>query len=257
MDYPQHSATNPTGSELVFDPRTGKLRVCRPTAFPNPDHVIRTEIAASAFYAGCFIVSPANDSIIIGETSEGRIEVETMHISCKSDTCQPGHDYGGIIIYQYNGKSEWRTANNTHCKSGYIVIQDTDSENVKKWMKEPGQVHGAVYRNAFGESVTKANVVGEGFAVRNGESKVEKFEINSRVFNNPKDSIHHDHRRRMHELSEHCVGKIVEYWKTAGPSWVRQRNFEVKQLLEDFDLKSIQNDCTWSWDNIRNRLPQN
>ena len=229
---------------LQFDPQTGKLRVCTGPRAPDPDHVIRTEIAESAFFAGCFIVSPGNNSIIIGETSEGRIEVETMHISCQSDTCQPGHDYGGIIIYQYDGKSEWRTANNTHCKTGYIVIQDTDSENVKKLIKEPGQVHGAIYRNAFGESVTKANVVGEGFAVRNGESKVEKFEINSGVFNNPKGSIHHDHRRRMHEVSEHCVGKIVEYWKSAGPRWVRQRNFEVKHLLDDFDLKSIKNDCT-------------
>ncbi|CAB4037898.1 Hypothetical predicted protein [Paramuricea clavata] len=200
---------------------------------------------ARGFFGGCFIVSHGNESIFIASTSEGSINVKSMHISCKSDTYQPGHNYGGIIIYQYDGKSEWRTANNTHCKSGYIVIQDSDSENVNQWRDEPGQVHGAVYRNAFSESVNDAKVVGEGFAVRNGKSKVEKFEINSGVFNNPKGSIHHDHRKRMHELSEHCVGKIVEYWKTAGPSWVRQRNFEVKQLLEDFDRKSIQNDCTW------------
>ena len=79
------------------------------------------------------------------------------------------------------------------------------------------------------------NVVGEGFALRNGKYKVERFEINSGVFNNPKGSLYHDERRRMHELSEHCVRKVVEYWKTAGPSWVRQRTFEVKKLLEDFD----------------------
>ena len=92
--------------------------------------------------------------------------------------------------------------------------------------------------------MNEAKVVGEGFAVRNGESKVEKFEINSGVLNNPKDSIHHDHRRRMHELSEHCVEKIVEHWKTAGPFWILQRNFEVKQFLEGFDKESIQNYCT-------------
>jgi hypothetical protein len=100
-----------------------------------------------------------------------------------------------VIIYQCDDKSEWRTANNTHCKTGYIVIQDTDSENVKKWIgKEPGAVHGAVYRNAFGESVNEAEVVGEGFAIRNG-----KFEMCSSVFNNPKGSAFHDDRRRMHE----------------------------------------------------------
>ena len=111
------------------------------------------------------------------ETSEECIRLKTMKFSCKSDTYHPGHSYAGVIIYQYDGKSEWRTANNTHCKSGYIVIQDTDSENVKKWIgKEPGAVHGAVYRNDFGESVSEGNVVGEGFALRNGKYvKVEKF----------------------------------------------------------------------------------
>ena len=235
----QRVITDPPESRLVFDRQTGR--------FFEPNYqIICFEMGASGFFGGCFIVSPGNESIYIANTSEGRIEVNTMHISRKSGTYQPGHNYGGIIIYQYDGKSEWRTANNTHCKSGYIVIQDTDSENVKKLIgKEPGQVHGAVYRNAFGESVNEAKVVGEGFAVRNGESKVEKFEINSGVLNNPKGSIHHDHRKRMHELSEHCVGKIVEYWKTAGPFWIFQRNFEVKELLEGFDRRSIENGCTW------------
>ena len=50
--------------------------------------------------------------------------------------------------------------------------------------------------------------------------------------------MYHDDRRRMHELSEHCVRKVVEYWKTAGSGWrVRQRNFDVKELLEDFDTE--------------------
>ena len=47
---------------------------------------------------------------------------------------------------------------------------------MKRWIgKEPSAVHGAVYRNAYGESVSKVNVVGEGFALRNGKYEVEKF----------------------------------------------------------------------------------
>ena len=183
---------------------------------------------------GCFVARASKDKMVITPRSYNKdeVSVETMCISDKSDPYKPGHNYGGVIIYQYNSKSVWRTANNSLCKSGYIVIQDTNSENVRHWMsKEPGVVHGAVYRNAFGESVRKAEVVGEGFAIRNG-----KFEMCSGVFNNPPGSAFHDHRRRMHELSEHCVRKVVEHWKTAGPRWVRQRNFEVKQLLEDFDF---------------------
>ena len=193
-------------------------------------------MAAEGFFGGSFMVTPRNEMIMRSNTGERSIDVKTMHISCQSDTYEPDHNYAGVIIYEYKTKSEWTTANNTRCKSGYMVIQDTDSENVKKWIgKEPGAVHGAIYRNAFGESVPKGNVVGEGFALRNGKYEAEKFEINSSVFNNPKGSIYHDDRRRMHELSEHCVRKVVEYWKTAGRGWrVRQRNFQVEQLLEDF-----------------------
>ena len=221
---------------MVFDYETGTLKVVQNTTYDDQNMMIMVNLPEDGFFGGCFTISPGKESIRMLETSEGYIVVKTMHISCQSDTYQPGHNYAGVIIYQYDGKSDWRTANNTHCKTGYIVIQDTDSENVKKWIgKEPGQVHGAVYRNAFGESVSEGNVVGEGFAYRNGKCEVEKFEINSSVFNNPKGSVYHDHRRRMHELSEHCVGKIVEYWKTSGSNWVRQRNFQVKELLEDFD----------------------
>ena len=168
------------------------------------------------------------------------IKVEKMHLSCRSDTYEDGREYAGVIIYQYNGKSEWRTANGTHCKSGNIVIQDTNSHAVKQWKrKEPGVVHGAVYRNAFGESVNNAYVVGESFALRKGifdSSEIKTFRNRSSVFNNPKDSEHHDNRKRMHEISEHCVKKIVEYWKKAGLSWVnKKRTFEVKELMSDLD----------------------
>jgi hypothetical protein len=185
-------------------------------------------------FAAAFVPPPEKDKIVIVPKSRSKngVNLETIHISCKSDIYLGRYyNYGGVIIYQYDDMSEWRTVNNTRCKTGYIVIQDTDSENVKKWIgKEPGAVHGAVYRNAFGESVNEAEVVGEGFAIRNG-----KFEMCSSVFNNPKGSSFHDHRRRMHELSEHCVRKVVEYWKTAGPCRIRERNFEIKHLLEDFD----------------------
>ena len=199
----------------------------------SADKSVVTDFAKEGFFAVRCLAPFQKDKFVI-RSHEKEISLETLHISCKSHAYQPGRNYAGLIVYQYDGKSEWRTANNTHCKSGYVVIQDTDSEEVKKWIigdesgKEPGKVHGAVYRNAFGESVNVAKVVGEGFAIRN-----EKFEINSSVFNNPKDSTFHDSRRRMHEISEHCVKKITEHWQTAGLSWHRQRNFQVKELIKD------------------------
>ena len=176
-------------------------------------------------------------------TSVNEINVESLHLSCQSDVYKPSRRYAGIIIYQRNGKSEWRTANNTHCKTGYIVIQDTDSEDVKKFMsKEPGAVHGAVYRNAFGESVNQVEVVGEGFTVQNGFLRRifrGKFGNTSKSFNSPPDSEWHDTERRMHPVSERCVKKVVNHWKEAGASFTsKQRNFKVKELMQDTDEKS-------------------
>ena len=187
----------------------------------------------------CRFVAPSEkDKIVIIPPSYSKTEVSVhaMYISLESDTYQPGRNYGGVIIYQYNGKSEWRTANNTRCCCGCIVIQNTDSENVRKWMeREPGVVHGAVFKNAFGESVNDAEIVGEGFAIRNG-----KFAMHFGVFNNPVGSVYHDQRKRMHELSEHCVRTVVESWKMAGTSWYTQRHFEVRELLKNFQSNTLQ-----------------
>ena len=235
---------------LKIGKKTGKLVIPEGACFVS-HHLEFYEKHRRDNYSGVLAGINASTSIcnyrigIESRTSQRPINVETMHISCKSDTYQSGHNYGGVITYLYKGKSDWRTANNTHCKPGYIVIQDTDSQNVQRWKgTEPGKVHGAVYRNAFGESVNDAKVVGEGFAILNG-----KFEIKSGVLNNAQDGYHDEHRE-MHKLSEHCVGKIVEYWKTAGPSWVKQRNFTVKKLLEDFELES-NSECITSEDTNR------
>ena len=54
--------------------------------------------------------------------------------------------------FSRNGETDWRSADNTHCKSGYVVIMQTDT---RKDMK----------------------VVGEGFGIMNG-----KFNIDSQKF---------------------------------------------------------------------------
>ena len=192
---------------IQYDPEEGALKELQNHESENFADV------SSAFPFQCkaakFGVPDEKDKLSITVDGEEEVVVRTMHLSCKSDTTyQSGHNYGGVIIYQYNGKSDWRTANNTHCQSGYIVIQDTDSQNVKKWKdKEPGAVHGAVYRNAFGESVNDAEVVGEGFSYRN------KFEMISRTFNKPENSKYHDKSKDMSKASAHCVRKIVDHWK--------------------------------------------
>ena len=152
--------------------------------------------------------------------------VETIHISCKSDAFRGNnYCYGGIIIYSCDGKSQWQTANGTRCKSGYLVIMDTDTEKVKMFQQgSPGQVHGAVYRSAFGEECTDRKVNAEGFSVMGGV-----FKINSGVFNPAKDG-YHDDKRSMHPVSARCIERVVKYWMDAGKHFYRCRNFKVKDL---------------------------
>ena len=162
--------------------------------------------------------------------------VETIHISSKSDPYQGGeHNYGGIIIYARRRKRNWSTPQN---EGGYVVIKRTDTDEFKelqKIWKEPGIVHGIIYKEAFGEScnVTQesesctADVVGEGFEIIDG-----KFGIVSRAFNLRGDGdIYHDDRNEMSKLSAKCVKNLVKWWMRARSYFHNQLDHSVKSLL--------------------------
>lgn len=101
----------------------------------------------------------------------------------------------------------------------------------KKWVNEPSQVHGIIYREAFGESCNNVNVVGEGFGIMNGEFLTKSF-----VFNSSNDDYHND-SWEMHAHSTKCVRKVVEWWKKAGSNYLDCPNHSVKSLLSsDNDL---------------------
>ena len=156
--------------------------------------------------------------------------VETIHLMYQSDTyCGSNCKYGGIIVYGRNGQGEWYTANGTHCKSGYVVITQTDTSSFKelqkKWPNEPGKVHGVIYRKAFGESCNDVNVVGEGFGVWDGD-----FTIRSGVLNPSHGDDYHDSSDLMHEDSMRFVKAVVQIWKDAGPRFPDKNNYSVKEL---------------------------
>ena len=161
----------------------------------------------------------------------GRLPVYTIHISCKSDAYEGNvSSYGGIIIYGREGEGDWVTKNETRCKSGYVVIMQTDTEEFKElqeeWPNEPGKVHGIIYRKAFEESCNEVNVVGEGFAIMNGE-----FKTISGAFNPSHGDDYHDDSWKMHPDSAECVKKVVEWWKKAGNNFLECQNHSVKSLL--------------------------
>jgi len=159
--------------------------------------------------------------------------VRTLHISSQSDTYRGSEQkYGGIIIYARNGETHWQTDNNTHCKSGYVVIMQTNTKAFKdlqaKWRNEPGKVHGIIYRKAFGESCKGMKVVGEGFGIMNGE-----FKIISRAFN-PVHDDYHDDSSGMNQDSARYVEAVVNIWKRAGPNFPLRQNYSVLELKDYF-----------------------
>ena len=168
-----------------------------------------------------FDVYPADDC---GPT----FTVKTLHISCKSDTYRESeHKYGGIVIYARNGQTDWYTANNTHCKSGYVVIMQTDTKEFQEKQRwcESGQVHGTIYKIAFGESCDDVKVVGEGFGIIDG-----KFKTTSGAFNPAYGDYYHDNTVYMHPDSARYVEALVGIWKQAGPTFPARQNYSVKDL---------------------------
>ena len=174
--------------------------------------------------------------------------VKTLHVSCKSDTYH-GSDckYGGIIMYARNNQGEWHTVNNTECKSGYVVITRTDTTEFQKlkeeWKDEPGQVHGVIYRKAFGESLKDVTAIGEGFSVLNGS-----FEQLSGTLNTGQCAPnYHSGNICMHEDSARVVKALVTIWKDAGPNVFASQNYTVKELYRyrqpDAPVRSTGSSC--------------
>jgi len=149
--------------------------------------------------------------IVSGNFFDPDIPVTTLHLSCSSDVYQQGHDYAGFVLYSHDGMTDWRL-NGIHCKTGYIVVRDTNSCSVAHIIlfgNSQGQVHGAVYKSVFGEEVSD-DTIGEGFAVRGG-----KFQWNSGVFN-ARNTVYHDGRRIASDQAKHSVAKVLAQWMDAG-----------------------------------------
>lgn len=191
--------------------------------------------ASKELKGGAAHVKKQQDSFSVSPlgSSKGKVfHIDTIHISSKSDPyLDDKYDYGGIIIYAFKGKGEkeWCPIVETNHGIGYVVIMQTNSvkfeELQRAWPREPGKVHGIIFREAFEESFNKMNVVGEGFSIISGI-----FQTVSGVFNPSHGGNYHDESRKMHSVSAECVGKVVKKWKEAGGNF-RARNYSVKSLF--------------------------
>ena len=89
-----------SNDRLEYDPGMGKLGTRKLKTEPN--HAIYPSLSEEGFFASRFGVTSGKESIRIFEASEGSIDVKTMHISWQSHTYKLGHNYAGVIIYQYS-----------------------------------------------------------------------------------------------------------------------------------------------------------
>ena len=153
------------------------------------------------------------------------IELKVIHLSCASDAYQKGNNYAGFILYSHEGKTDWYL-NERHCKTGYLVIQNTAKQEVQRYVGvADGVVHGAVYMNVFGENI--GNTVGEAFSYLDGT-----FKWRSHSFNTRYPSSYHNQDKEMAEITKKCISKILEEWKACEGCLPICRNYKVKDLIQ-------------------------
>eukprot|EP01084_Bolivina_argentea_P073672 133670_1 len=104
------------------------------------------------------------------------IKLNSIHVSCRSDTMQR-QDMAGVILYSYDNKTDWRL-NHVHCKSGYIILKSWDK--IKNIENNQGIVHGKCYKSVFDRDIEADKVVGGGFAFRNGKWKFNSYTFNDK-----------------------------------------------------------------------------
>ena len=109
-----------------------------------------------------------------------------------------------------------RSSNGAHFKSGYVVIMRKDTsefEDLQRRGPELGQVHGVIYRKAFGESCKHKNVLGEGFGIINRESKIISGAFNLSCNLTKGNNMYHDDSVYMNSESARYVFLVVLLWK--------------------------------------------
>ncbi|CAF3954551.1 unnamed protein product [Rotaria sp. Silwood1] len=111
------------------------------------------------------------------------IKVETVHISCSSDSYDKNENMAGLIVYSFDNKQMFEL-NGHRCCTGYILIKAT--KNIVHVKSNQGLVHGSLFKWFFGIE-PDSGFVGAGFSLHDN-----KFKFNSGVFNARNDDYHDD-----------------------------------------------------------------
>ena len=171
----------------------------------------------------------AFESVVVTSSKSGfpDLSFKTIRLSCESDPYMPGKNYAGFILYGLKRDGvvlqDW-WLNGKHCKSAYLIIQQTDPDMLKKYDDAKGVVHGAIYKNVFGKEAKETDAIGEGFSLLDGT-----FKWNSATFNKAADSTdpYHDGQRGISSVMKKCLQKILDDWREESPLG---KTYHVKEL---------------------------
>jgi len=140
-----------------------------------------------------------NNYLTFTNAKNESINVSSFHVSCQSDQLKNidgNSNMYGAVLYMYDNQHDWYL-NGIHCKSGYIIIKNTES------LKDAN--HGGLYKHFFNETLRK--IVGGGFAIYKGTLK-----FNSSNFNSCKDDGWHNEERAMSQYEKVAIQYALSNW---------------------------------------------
>eukprot|EP01084_Bolivina_argentea_P251068 420936_1 len=211
------------------------------------------------------------------------IAFKSFHVSCRSDRIN-GEDMTGIVLYQYDGKTDWRLKG-VHCKSGYIILKLSD--NIKDIKNKQGIVHGKCYKSVFGMDIEHDKVIGGGFSFEGGkwkfnsgqfndkakrkgfkmefneDHKVDEKEMNDNEIDDlPQNALAEecerfeqwddDNNRKswkiMHPMEQQCILAAIRNWKKV------TQNTIIKNIRGSYDGYCKDHECFWYKKNYNSKI---
>jgi cold shock CspA family protein len=136
------------------------------------------------------------------------IEIKDIRIASRSDKFDPEKNYVGLIIYLWDGKSEFQHENE-HYRTGDIYIKETNwiLENTPERKGRDNDSHGRLFHWIFGcwEKV-KLNFSGGSFSYLNGKWNFDSRTCNTMNSNN--DDGYHSIDRKLNEFEEQLIQNV-------------------------------------------------
>eukprot|EP01084_Bolivina_argentea_P315661 546928_1 len=150
------------------------------------------------------------------ESKVSAFSIPIFHVSCQSDKIK-GQNMIGVVLYLCDNKTEFYL-NEMKCKCGYIMLVNADK--LDKINTKQGTMHSKAFKYFTGKELQDMNIVGGGFAIKNGSPK-----FRSNTFNSATDEFHNG-KKEMHILEQQCIESAVNNWK------INVQNTKVSDLYK-------------------------